>query len=218
MGYGEQVLGDRVKILVTGFEPFGGESVNPSKAVLTPLQARFPQICISVLPVEFERSWAVLQNELERHTPQVVLCLGEAGGRSKISLEHAALNWADARIPDHAGAQPRDLKLLECGPNALFSTLPLRALEERLRALELPVEISYSAGTYVCNALFFNLMNSLEGTNVLAGFVHLPYLPQQTLDKPGKPSLALERVVWALEEMLRVLAAPTMPDSRALPP
>ena len=206
-----------MKILVTGFEPFGGENVNPSSAVLPSLQARFPQICVSVLPVEFGRSWTVLQSELEQHIPDIVLCLGEAGGRDKISLEHAALNWADARIPDSVGAQPRDVKLLEQGPNALFSTLPLRALEGRLKALELPVEISYSAGTYVCNALFYALMNSLEGSDVQAGFVHLPYLPQQTLDKPGKPSLALETTVWALEEMLRVLTAPILPDSRALP-
>jgi len=160
----------------------------------------------------------VLQAELERHAPNTVLCLGESGGRGKISLEHAALNWADARIPDHAGAQPRDVKVLERGPNALFSTLPNRALEARLKTLELPVEISYSAGTYVCNALFYNLMNWLEETDVQAGFVHLPYLPKQTLGKPGKPSLALETTIWALEEMIRVLAAPTAPDSsRALP-
>jgi len=202
-----------VKILVTGFEPFGGESVNPSSVVLPLLQLQFPQLATRVLPVEFGRSWTVLQAELERHTPDSVLCLGEAGGRGKISLEHVALNWADARIPDHAGAQPRDLKLLEHGPNALFSTLPIRTLESHLKTLELPVEISYSAGTYVCNALFYALMNSLEGTEVQAGFVHLPYLPQQTVTKPDKPSLALERMVWALEEIIQVLAVPTTLDS-----
>jgi len=202
-----------VKILVTGFEPFGGESVNPSSVVLPLLQLQFPQLATRVLPVEFGRSWTVLQAELERHTPDLVLCLGEAGGRGKISLEHVALNWADARIPDHAGAQPRDLKLLEHGPNALFSTLPIRTLESHLKTLELPVEISYSAGTYVCNALFYALMNSLEGTEVQAGFVHLPYLPQQTVTKPDKPSLALERMVWALEEIIQVLAVPTTLDS-----
>ena len=202
-----------MKILVTGFEPFGGESVNPSSVVLPLLQLQFPQLATRVLPVEFGRSWTVLQAELERHTPDSVLCLGEAGGRGKISLEHVALNWADARIPDHAGAQPRDLKLLEHGPNALFSTLPIRTLESHLKTLELPVEISYSAGTYVCNALFYALMNSLEGTEVQAGFVHLPYLPQQTVTKPDKPSLALERMVWALEEIIQVLAVPTTLDS-----
>lgn len=202
-----------MKILVTGFEPFGGESVNPSSVVLPLLQLQFPQLATRVLPVEFGRSWTVLQAELERHTPDLVLCLGEAGGRGKISLEHVALNWADARIPDHAGAQPRDLKLLEHGPNALFSTLPIRTLESHLKTLELPVEISYSAGTYVCNALFYALMNSLEGTEVQAGFVHLPYLPQQTVTKPDKPSLALERMVWALEEIIQVLAVPTTLDS-----
>ncbi len=192
-------------MLVTGFEPFGGEKINPSSVVLPYLQARFPRIHTRALPVEFERSWTVLGAELEQHAPDAVLCLGEAGGRAKISLEHAALNWADARIPDAVGAQPRDAKLLEAGPNAYFSTLPLRTLEARLRALELPVEISYSAGTYVCNALFYGLMNALEGREVQAGFVHLPYLPEQTLDKADKPSLALETMVWALEEMVGVL-------------
>ena len=192
-----------MKVLVTGFEPFGGERVNPSSAVLPWLEAKFPQIHTRVFPVEFKRSWTELQIELERHKPSVVICLGEAGGRQNISLEHAALNWVDARIPDGSGQNPRDLKLLENGPNALFSTLPLRALENRVKALELPVEISYSAGTYVCNALFYRLLAALEGQNVQAGFIHLPYLPEQTLTKPGKPSLTLEHTVWALEEVVK---------------
>ncbi len=198
-------------ILVTGFEPFGGETCNPSSEVLTHLPARvgLARVISAALPVQFARSQEILFGLIEEHQPHYLLMLGEAGGRSKISLERVALNWMDARIPDHAGFQPSGEPIFPDTENALFSTLPLEDMCVTLERENIPVEYSLTAGSYVCNALFFVALDGIsdfepDSIAPKAGFIHLPYLPQQVMDKPQHPYLELSVMVSALLHCLEV--------------
>jgi pyroglutamyl-peptidase len=214
--------------LVTGFEPFGGETLNPSKEVLQHLPDHIgpAQIITAVLPVEFARSQIVLFGLLEEYQPEVLIMLGEAGGRGKISLERVALNWMEARIPDHAGFRPTGEHIFPDAENALFSTLPLEQMYTHLERAQIPVEYSLSAGSYVCNSTFFAALDYLQDLEhdlaqdpdrdfkaltdfpPRAGFIHLPYLPQQTHNKTQSPipcpSLELDVLVAAVQKCLEV--------------
>lgn len=197
------------RVLVTGFEPFGGEAVNPSWDVAQALhgQQRGGALITAVqLPCVFAASLPALRAAMRRHRPQLVLCLGLAGSRSAISLERVAVNLCDARIADNAGAMPAGTPVVAGGPAAYFTRLPVKALVQRLLAAGLPAELSLSAGSFVCNQVFYGLLHALRRqTGVPAGFIHLPPLPQQAAAHPGSRPLALADQVRGLELVVDAL-------------
>jgi len=199
-------------ILITAFEPFGGESINPSLEVIKTLPASIPGALLHTLELPVSRYAAtdLLLSVVAELQPQVVILLGEAGGNTEITPERVAINVEDYPIPDHAGHQPLDEPIIENGPAAYFSTLPIQEIVTNLRALGLPAQISNSAGTYLCNRTFYSLMHFLEttGASTSAGFVHVPYLPEQTVNKPPHtPSLPLADLSSGILELLRTTVA-----------
>jgi pyroglutamyl-peptidase len=189
--------------LVTGFGPFAGEEINPSQEIARALDRETiagHRIVGATLPTEFARSLPLLETLIERHRPVLVLALGQAGGRAGISLERVAINFIDARIADNTGAQPIDAPVVENAPNAYFSSLPLKAMLARLRAADIEAAISHTAGTFVCNQVFFGLAHLLttQHPRVRGGFVHVPYLPAQAARHADAPSMALETMIEAV--------------------
>jgi pyroglutamyl-peptidase len=200
-----------MKALVTGFEPFGGERVNPAFEALGHLPPRLGAVALAtaVLPAVFGEALDALEEAVRETTPDIVLCVGLAGGRAALSLERVAINIDDARIPDNKGRQPIDLPVVAGGPAAYFTTLPIKAAVAALREAGLPAIVSNSAGTFVCNHVFYGLMH-LAATRELdlrGGFLHVPYLPSQAARQDGAPSMALEDIVRGVEIVLRVAAA-----------
>lgn len=171
-----------MKVLVTGFDPFGGERVNPAYEAVKALPDTLDgaQIYKRELPTAFARSAAALEEYLTGLQPDIVLCVGQAGGTPAVRVERVAINLADARIPDNDGAQPLDEPLRADGDAAYFSTLPVRAMVQAVRAAGLPCSVSYTAGTYVCNAALYNALYlaAKRFPGLRAGFVHVPYLPR----------------------------------------
>jgi pyroglutamyl-peptidase len=201
-------------ILLTGFEPFGGESTNPSwlaaEHAADLLRGQGMDAVAVEVPCVFGQSIDALDAALERFQPEIVLCVGQAGGRGSVSVERVAINVDDARIPDNAGRQPIDEPVVPAGPAAYFSSLPIKACREAVAALGIPVEVSQTAGTYVCNHLFYGLMHLLarrDGTR--GGFVHVPFSTDQG-EAHGQPGLAIERMATALAAI-----AATTADTRA---
>ena len=196
-----------MKILLTGFEPFGGEKINPSweavRRVKAPAGAELVRAC---LPVTFREAPLQLKELIRRETPDAVVCVGQAGGRDGISLERVAVNLMDARIPDNSGFQPSDEPLEPGGPAAYFSSLPLRRMEAALKEAGLPAQISNTAGLFVCNCVFFAAaaLAETERPGMRAGFIHVPYLSEQAEDK-NAPSLSLEDDILALETICQIL-------------
>lgn len=190
------------RVLLTGFEPFGGEPVNPALEVLHELSGERiagHRVEPAALPVCFADGPRALIEAIERIRPALVVCVGQAGGRARMAIERVAINLADARIADNAGAQPIDRALIEGAPSAYFSTLPVKALHASLNQHGVPAELSLSAGTYVCNAVFFALMHHLSTRpGVRGGFVHIPYLPEQACRHPGAPSMSLATLAKGL--------------------
>jgi pyroglutamyl-peptidase len=190
-----------LKILVTGFEPFGGEKLNPSWEVARLLDAldipsaQMTATIVAVkLPCSFSASLAALNLALKMHQPQVVLALGQADGRSDISVERVAINVCDARIMDNDGQQPIDVPVIEGAPAAYFSTLPIKTMVQAMKAQGFAAGVSQTAGTFVCNQVFFGLQHALLGEPVYSGFVHVPLLPEQAAQRsgPSLPSMSAE--------------------------
>lgn len=203
-----------MKILITGFDPFGGEPVNPAFEAIKGLEPTIKgaEIVTCEIPTVFTRSAAVLQDAITTHRPDAVLCVGQAGGRSAITVERVAINLADARIPDNDNEQPKDLPLQPDGKNAYFATLPTRAMVEHIQEAGIPAFLSYTAGTYVCNALMYNLLylveKNAEFSHIKGGFLHVPYALEQAVDKPdGTPSMALCQITRALTCALEAIAS-----------
>ena len=200
-----------MKALVTGFEPFGGERINPSFEALRRLPPRLGAVDIAtrVLPVVYGTALPALREAILSAAPDIVLCVGLAGGRAELSLERVAINIDDARIPDNDGNQPIDRPVVARGPAAYFATLPIKAAVAALREAGLPAAVSNSAGTFLCNHVFYGLMhNAAEGKGRFrGGFLHVPYLPSQAAPVPGAPSMALEQIVEGIEIILSVAAA-----------
>lgn len=185
-------------MLLTGFEPFGGESINPSWEVARALHGELiagARVQAVQLPCVFGQALDALDAAIRATQPALVLALGQAGGRCDLSIERVAINVDDARIADNAGIQPVDLPVLEDGPAAYFSTLPIKAMVAGLRAAGLPASVSQTAGTFVCNHVFYGLQHQLAGTGVRSGFMHIPYLPEQAAHSPGQPCLPLSTLV-----------------------
>ncbi|MFC4728207.1 pyroglutamyl-peptidase I [Coralloluteibacterium thermophilus] len=199
-------MSDPQTLLLTGFAPFGGETENPSWLAVRPLDGALIdgyRVVAVELPVVFGEALRALEAALDRHAPALVLCVGQAGGRAQVSLERVAINVDDARIPDNAGNLPVDTAVIEGGPAAYFSNLPIKAMREAARAAGVPCEISQTAGTFVCNHVFYGLMHALrERPGVRGGFVHIPYSPQQAAAHAGAPSLPVELATRALRAML----------------
>jgi pyroglutamyl-peptidase len=201
-----------VKVLVTGFDPFGGESSNASLEAVRRLPARIGalEIATAVLPTSYRRSLPDLEAAIARSGPQIVLCVGQAGDRAALCVERVAINIQDARIPDNDGAQPLDAPVVTGGPAAYLSTLPVRAAVAALRAAELPAQLSMSAGTFVCNHVFYGLMHlaATRGRAFRGGFLHVPCLPQQAAG--SAPVLALDDIVSGIRIVLEASAAGTV--------
>lgn len=202
-------------ILLTGFDPFGGDSDNPSWRVAQALEGQRIGghiVVAAQLPTVFGASLAELARLVRLHQPAIVLCLGQAGGRAAISIERIGINIDDARIPDNAGAQPVDTAVVPAGPAAYFSSLPVKAMLRAVKHTGVPCEVSQTAGTFVCNHVLYGLLHLLEQHSALAltrgGFVHVPWLPAQ-----GTPHLALRDMVRGVYEGLWA-AALTGPDIR----
>jgi pyroglutamyl-peptidase len=198
------------RILLTGFEPFGGESVNPSWQVAQALDGwdcDGHRVHAVLLPCAFGDALARLDAALAEIRPGLVLCLGQAGGRTEISVERAALNVDDARIADNLGRQPVDEPVVPGGPAAYFSTLPIKAIARELREAGVAAAVSNTAGTFVCNHVFYALMHRLATVPALAGarggFVHVPYTPQQLAGRSGVASMPLGTQVDGIRAALR---------------
>ncbi len=192
-------------MLLTGFDPFGGDAVNPSWLAVKALHGRRilgHRLVAAQLPTVFGDSLAALKALLREHKPALVICVGQAGGRSALSMERVAINVDDARIPDNAARQPVDLPVVPDAPAAYFSTLPIKAMHVALQHAGIPGEVSQTAGTFVCNHVFFGLMHLLAThrgmRKVRGGFVHVPWLPEQ-----GTPSLPLDVITEGLTVAVR---------------
>jgi pyroglutamyl-peptidase len=200
-----------MKALVTGFEPFGGDAINPSFEALRRLPTRLGalEIATAPLPVVFGAALPALRAAIASAAPDIVLAVGLAGGRVALSLERVAINVDDARIPDNDGNQPIDRPVVAGGPAAYFATLPIKAAVAALRDAGIPAAVSNSAGTFLCNHVFYGLMHEAARRNgaFRAGFLHVPYLPSQAARIPGAASLALEQVVEGIEIILQCAAA-----------
>lgn len=191
-------------VLLTGFQPFGGETVNPSLEAVKRLQgaavegARLEAL---EMPTVFGKCLNVLEKAIDALQPDIVIAVGQAGGRSGITVERIAINIDDAPIPDNEGNRPIDTPIIAGGPAAYWSTLPVKTIVSRLRQAGIPASVSQTAGTFVCNHLFYGLSHLLAtrypGTR--GGFIHIPYLPKQAAAYPDRPSMSLEVIVRALE-------------------
>ncbi|RAU51210.1 pyroglutamyl-peptidase I [Pseudocitrobacter sp. RIT415] len=190
-------------VLITGFEPFDGEAVNPSWEVVSRLDNAIIGGCRVVarqLPCVFGEALIELNAAIDSLSPTLVLSVGQAGGRTDISVERVAINVDDARIPDNRGNQPVDSPIVVEGPAAWFSSLPIKAIVSALRDAGIPASVSQTAGTFVCNHVMYGLLHKLSGMpEAKGGFIHIPYLPQQAAAHPGAPSMAAETVRQGLE-------------------
>lgn len=197
------------RLLLTGFEPFGGETVNPSWEVARLLHGRHvgtAQVVAERLPCVFAQSLPALRAALRRHRPTWVVALGLAGSRSAISLERVAVNLCDARIADNAGEQPAGTPVVAGGPAAYFTRLPVKALAQQLQAAGLPAELSLSAGSFVCNQVMYGLLHALQRQpGVAAGFIHLPPLPEQAGAHPGSRALGLDEQLRGIGLVVQAL-------------
>ncbi|MFC5910309.1 pyroglutamyl-peptidase I [Streptacidiphilus monticola] len=199
------------RVLLTGFEPFGGESVNPSWQAVERVAATPPpglDVHALLLPCAFDVSLDVLREAVARLGPDLVVCTGQAGGRPDVTPERVAINLDDARIPDNTGFQPVDREVVPGGPAAYFSTLPVKACVAAIRAAGLPASVSHTAGTFVCNHVAYGLAHLLatEYPTVRGGFVHLPYAPEQVTARQ-QPSLPVAASAEALRVLLSAAAA-----------
>jgi pyroglutamyl-peptidase len=199
-----------MRVLLTGFEPFGGQSLNPSWEVARALHGEViagAQVTAVQLPCVFAQALPALKQALASHRPDIVLALGQAEGRCDFSVERVAINVQDARIPDNAGAQPIDVPVAAGGPAAYFSSLPIKALVAGLRAAGFPASVSQTAGTFVCNQVFYGLQHALAGQGVHSGFMHLPLLPEQAAHWKGAslPSLPASLMVAGVQQALALL-------------
>ncbi|MGK3144436.1 pyroglutamyl-peptidase I [Pantoea sp. C2G6] len=196
-------------VLMTAFEPFGGETINPSWEAVSALEGKQigdATIVIRRLPVVFSEVLTVLNQALEEVKPDAILSVGQAGGRSDITVERIGINVDDARIPDNAGQQPIDEPIVAGGPAAYFSRLPIKAIVAAVRAAGIPASVSQTAGTFTCNRVMYGLLHWLEqqGSAARGGFIHIPYLPQQAAQHPGAPSMSVAQIIQALEIAVRV--------------
>lgn len=196
-------------VLITAFEPFEGETINPSWEAVRQLDGKViggAKVVARQLPVVFGHALEKLWQAMDEFQPQRILAVGQAGGRSDFSVERVAINVDDARIPDNQNNQPVDEPVINDGPAAYFSTLPIKAIVAAVREAGIPASVSQTAGTFVCNHVMYGLLHRLHTreNSARGGFIHLPYLPEQAVKHPGAPSMAAASVIQALEIAVRV--------------
>lgn len=194
-------------VLVTAFEPFGGEQINPSWEIAQRLDGAIidgAKIVSYCLPCTFSGSLMHLERAIQHYQPSIVIALGQAGGRSDITPERVAINWCDARIPDNIGDQPCDVPVILNAPAAYFTSLPIKAITAALQQNGVPSSISYTAGTFVCNQVFFGLQHLAKQYHITqSGFIHIPYLPEQAAKIKGAPSMGYETLLSGLEIIIQ---------------
>ena len=191
------------KILVTGFEPFATSSLNPSGEIVKALIG--DDLVTAILPVVFGQASAQLRELIDLHKPSAVLCLGQAEGRSVMTPERIAMNLDDARIADNAGNQPKEQRIIVDGPDGHFSTLPIEKMVTSMKAAGIPASISLSAGTFVCNHIFYVLQDYLKDSSVKSGFMHVPLMDEQRREFPTLPTMPIRQMVAGVEIALDVL-------------
>ena len=192
------------KVLVTGFDPFGGETVNPAYEAVKQLpdEIEGAQVIKLELPTSFQGSAQKLEQAMRQHQPDIVICVGQAGGRACVTVEKVAINLAEARIPDNDGAQPVDEPVRADGPTAYFSNLPVKAMVQQMHQAGIPAAVSYTAGTYVCNSTLYNLMYLIERgyPHVRGGFIHVPFENGQVIGKSSAtPFMPVTMMTQALQ-------------------
>lgn len=199
-----------MKVLITGFDPFGGEPINPAYEAVKKMSDQIGdcQVVKCEVPTVFGKSVEVLTAAIAKEQPNAVICVGQAGGRFTICPEVVAINLDEARIPDNEGNRPHDAAIESDGKNAYFSTLPNKAIVQALHRAGLPAQLSYSAGTYVCNHIFYGLMHLLEKKypQIRGGFIHVPFITEQVVDKKNMPSMSLADLTKALEIAVQITA------------
>jgi len=195
-------------VLLTGFEPFNGADVNPSWEAVRALDGWSGpgfQVAARELPCVFGRANLALFDAIDALQPDIVIAVGQAGGRNEISVERIAINVDDASIADNAGQQPVDATIVDGGPAAYFGTLPIKAIVQSLRLRGFPAGVSQTAGTFVCNHVFYGLMHHAQGRALKGGFIHVPFLPEQAAGRPdAAPSMALGDIIDCLRIAVEV--------------
>ena len=196
------------KILVTGFEPFDKSSLNPSKSIVRELEQDSSLVNLEtlILPVDFKSAAKLLIEKVDSAKPDVVICLGQAEGRSAITPERVAINIDDARIPDNAGNKPTDAPIVIGGPDAYFSTLPVKNLVKVIESVGAPAALSLSAGTFLCNHVFYALQHHCRDRKIESGFIHVPLMDSQANEFPGLPNLKLEVLVKGIKAVVTALS------------
>lgn len=198
-----------MKILITAFDPFGGEKVNPALEAVKLIHPELfsAEIVKLEIPTVFGKSIKKVAAAIQKEAPDVVLCIGQAGGRFDITPERVAINVDDARIADNEGNQPIDKPIFKDGEAAYFSTLPVKAMVEAIRAAGLPASLSNSAGTFVCNHIMYGVLYTLAKSypKVRGGFIHVPFIPEQVIGRPNTPCMALADITRGLEAAIQAI-------------
>ncbi len=194
---------NKIKVLVTGFSPFGGETINPALEAVMGLEDEINEAIIikKEIPTVYRKSIKVLEEIIKKESPDVVICVGQAGGRSSITVERVAINVDDASIDDNESNKPIDEKIYTDGDNAYFSNLPIKEIIKNIKESGIPASVSNSAGTFVCNHIMYGLLYLINKKypNIKGGFIHVPYSPEQVLEKPNQPSMSIELIRKAIE-------------------
>ena len=193
-------MAEKSKVLISGFKPFGGATLNPSELLVNVLerdQISGVELFTVVLPVEFDRSAEILLEKVKQIQPDIVIAFGQAEGRTAINPEKIAINLDDARIPDNSGDERKKVVIDKNGSDSYVTTLPIENMVDAMKRAGYPAEISLSAGTFVCNHIFYKLQKILIGSNIRSGFVHLPLVTEQSSEFPGKFTMDLEDMVSA---------------------
>jgi len=190
-------------VLITGFEPFGKASLNPSGEIVKRITGE--NIVTAILPVAYKSSASALLALIEKHSPDVVIMLGQAEGRNQITPERIAINLDDARIADNEGVLRLNQEIIEGGPVAYKSTLPVIEIVAALKAADIPAAVSLSAGAFLCNHIFYLAQKRFEGSGVRSGFIHVPLMDEQGDEFPGLPTMPLDQMVRAVEIILKSL-------------
>lgn len=198
-----------MKILVTGFNPFGEEKINPAFEIIKRLKNIIAGADVVKLevPTVFEKCIEVAAREIEKEKPNYVLCIGQAGGRFGVTVERVAINVNDARIEDNEGKKPIDTPIDIEGESAYFATIPIKEIVSAIKKEKIPAAISDSAGTFVCNHLMYGVLNHISKNNIhiKAGFIHIPFLTEQAVDKPNMPSMSIDTMLKAIETAIATI-------------
>ena len=199
-----------MKVLLTAFDPFGGDTVNPANEAvkLVSNNVNGVEVVKVEVPTVFHKSIDVVAKAIEEEKPDAVFCIGQAGGRAELTPERVAINIDDARIADNEGNQPIDVKVFEDGEPAYFATLPIKAMVAAIRNAGIPSSVSNTAGTFVCNHLMYGVLYTLakKYPGVRGGFMHVPFIPEQVITRANTPSMALSDIVRGIEAAITAIA------------